>query len=376
MTASVSQPQEVARTYRGISIRNIWLLLLYASDLFSEVEYRRKAQGREETPDDILEVIAEILVYFVREKLMRGLTRSCIPRQADLSRVRGSIDMLRTERRQLLAKGRVACRFHEPSLNTPRNRLIKVALEKGAQLKNLSINKSTSSIRKKCRDYSSLLYRMGVVGDLPDRATLSKEVYGINDKEDRQAVAAARLLLDMSMPDDQAGNESLLSPEETNEWLRKLFENAVRGFYNVAVSDHWHVSKTNVIQEWPMSIDEKSATIERYLPKMELDIVLTSKERQEKIVIDTKFTSLLKPGWYRNKTLNSAHIYQMYAYLRSQEKPNSIIDNHSKGILLHPVTDRDEKFALTMQGHTFIFATVNLNAPAKDIRSALLELVV
>jgi len=367
MAASVSQPQETVRNYRGVSIRNIWLLLLYASDLFAEVEHRRKAQGREETPDDILEVIAEILVHFVREKLLRGLTRSSMPRQADLSRVRGSIDMLRTECRQLLAKGLVACRFHEPTLNTPRNRLIRVALEKGAHFK------SESPIRKKCRDYSSLLYRMGVSDDLPDRATLSKEVYGINDKEDRQAVAAAKLLLDMSMPDDQAGKEPLLSPEESDGWLRKLFENAVRGFYNVAVSDHWHVSKTNVTQGW--FIDEMSDATERYLPRMELDMVLTSKERQEKIIIDTKFTSLLKPGWYKNDTLSSAYIYQMYAYLRSQEESGNIMDKYSKGILLHPVTDKSEKFSLTMQGHTFVFATVNLNAPSKNIRRELLELV-
>lgn len=297
---------------------------------------------------------------------MRGLTRSSMLREDELRRVRGSIDILRTESRQLLAKGRVACRFHEPTLNTPRNRLIRAALDKGAQLK------TENPIWKKCRDYSSLLFRMGVVGDLPDRATLSKEVYGINDKGDRQAIAAARLLLDMAIPDDKQGNVPLLSPDATDKWLRKLFEHAVRGFYYVTASDEWHVSKKNISQKWP--IDAASDDTERYLPRMELDVVLTGKKRHEKIVIDTKFTSLLKPGWYRNESFSSAYIYQMYAYLRSQEEHGDA-DRRATGILLHPATGKSEKFTLSMQGHTFVFATVNLNAPAKEIRKDLLTLI-
>lgn len=148
-----------SRNYRGIPIRNIWVLLLYASELFSEVEHMRKKQEREETPDDLLEIIAEILARFVREHLLRGLTRSSMVREDSLHRVRGSIDILRTERRLLLSKGLVACRFHEPTLNTPRNRLIRVALEKAARLH------TDNPITQKCRDYASLLFRMGVVGD-------------------------------------------------------------------------------------------------------------------------------------------------------------------------------------------------------------------
>lgn len=363
MTAPSAGQGEPIRTYRGISIRNIWVLLLYASELFSEVEHLRKKLGREETPDDLLEIVAEILARFVREHLLRGLTRASMVREDDLRRVRGSIDMLRTKRRLLLAKGFVACRFHEPTLNTPRNRLIRAALEKAAHLK------TNNPIRKKCRDYATLLFRMGVVGDLPDRATLSKEVYGVNDKGDRQAVAAAKLILDMAMPDDRAGNEPLLSPESSDHWLRRLFEHAVRGFYYVTASAHWHVEKRNIQQKW--LVDEWSGDTERYLPHMALDVVLTSKDRQKKIIIDTKFTSLLKHGWYRDKSFSSAHIYQMYAYLRSQEDRGGM-HRSATGILLHPATDKSEKFTVDMQGHTFIFATVNLNAPAKEIREELL----
>lgn len=111
------------------------------------------------------------------------------------------------------------------------------------------------------------------------------------------------------------------------------------------------------------------------MPHMALDVVLTSKDRQEKIVIDTKFTSLLKPGWYRDKSFSSAYIYQMYAYLRSQEERGEP-HRTATGVLLHPATDKSEKFTVSIQGHTFVFATVNLNAPVKEIRKELLDILV
>jgi 5-methylcytosine-specific restriction enzyme subunit McrC len=339
--------------------------MLYASELFATVEHQIRQTGKEYAPDDLPNIIAEILVYFVRERLLRGLTQSYLPREADLPRVRGRVDALRTTGHQLLDRGIVACRFHEPTLNTPRNRLIKAALDRGAYL-------ASGHVAKRCRDYAALMFRMGVVGELPDRNTLSKEVNTINNQGDRQALAAAKLLLDMAIPDCRAGREHLLLPEASESWLRNLFEKAVRGFYRVTASDLWSVGKTNKSQNWPVQDDAEELV--HYLPRMELDTVLISKDLQQKIVIDTKFTSLLKSGWYRTESLSSAYIYQMYAYLRTQEA-ESPADRYATGILLHPAMGKSRRFSCEMQGHKFIFAAVNLNAPAQDIRAELLNLL-
>ena len=50
---------------------------------------------------------------------------------------------------------------------------------------------------------------------------------------------------------------------------------------------------------------------------METDIELFHNDTGRKIVIDTKFTSLLKPTQFRD-ALRSGYLYQIYAYLRSQ----------------------------------------------------------
>jgi len=337
--------------------------MLYASELFKDISYQKKQSNREEEIREIPDIAAEIIIYFLRERLLRGLTRSSLPQQADLSRVRGRIDMLRTGAHRLLDRGRVACHFHEPTLNTPRNRLIKAALEKGAYL-------ASSCIAQTCREYAALMFRLGVSGGLPDRNTLSKEVCTINNREDRQVLAAARLLLDMAIPASQAGKEYLLIPEVNEHWLRSLFEKAVRGFYRVTASQTWNVGAGNVCQKWPLQSysDEVLDTI----PHMELDIVLTQKDSQHKLIIDTKFTSLLKPGQHGKERLSSGYLYQMYAYLRTQEDHG---DRYATGILLHPATETSPRFSCNIQGHTIVFATVNLNATATDIRKSLLDLI-
>ena len=114
-------------TVGRIPVRNLWLLMLYASRLFRELPSTRRSAA-EENPDDIPNLVAEILTRAVERRLRRNLSLEFDRRQADLARVRGRIDSLRTECRLLQQKGRVACSFDELTTDTPRNRFVKVAL--------------------------------------------------------------------------------------------------------------------------------------------------------------------------------------------------------------------------------------------------------
>ena len=110
------------------------------------------------------------------------------------------------------------------------------------------------------------------------------------------------------------------------------------------------------------------------LPGMVTDIVLTNRGQGRRIVIDTKFNSLLKKGRYGNETLRSHYIYQMYAYLRSQEGRGALYDT-AEGILLHPSVGETIDEYVTLQGHKMRFVTVDLAASARDIRKRLLQII-
>ena len=112
---------------------------------------------------------------------------------------------------------------------------------------------------------------------------------------------------------------------------------------------------------------------------METDITLdmppaVENETHSRIIIDTKFTHILSPTRYSDEKLRSGYMYQIYAYLRSQERDDDPHSVNASGMLLHPSVGREVDEAATIQGHRIRFATVNLAADSLAIRARLLSL--
>ena len=99
-----------AATIGRIPVRNLWLLMLYASRFYRTLPTERRSAA-EDNPDEIPDLVAEILTRAVERRLRRNLSAEFDRRQDDLTRVRGRIDPLRTERRQLLQRGRICLFF-------------------------------------------------------------------------------------------------------------------------------------------------------------------------------------------------------------------------------------------------------------------------
>lgn len=91
------------------------------------------------------------------------------------------------------------------------------------------------------------------------------------------------------------------------------------------------------------------------------------------MVIDTKFTSIVTSGWYRDESLRSGYVYQIYSYLHSQAGIGDELADHATGLLLHPAIGQTVDEAVTIQGHQIRFATVDLAASTQEIRSQLLR---
>ena len=67
-----------------IPVRNIWLLLLYASQLYRELPAARRVE-LEDAPDRIPYLVAEILTNAVERRLRRNLSHGYQRRWADLT---------------------------------------------------------------------------------------------------------------------------------------------------------------------------------------------------------------------------------------------------------------------------------------------------
>lgn len=356
--------EEIGRIGR-IPVRNLWLLMLYASHLFRDLEKAKVAV--EDNPDDIPDLVAEMLCRQVERRIQRNLSYGYLSREAVLGRVRGRIDLLNTERHRLLDRGKVACRFDELTVDTARNRFVRAALEEIAKIV------CRDALAHRCRSLAASLRRMGVTGERPGRGEASNDRFGRHDAEDQPMVAAARLAFNLALPTEAAGAKHLSLPDREVTWIRKLFEKGIAGFYDVVLSwKGWHVEAGKMIG-W--LIESKSPGIDKILPSMRTDIILDHSGAGRRIVIDTKFNSVVTRGWYREETLRSGYVYQIYSYLRSQEGNGDPLAANATGLLLHPSIGDMVNEAVMIQNHEIRFATVDLGATAKEIREQLLQVL-
>ncbi len=350
----------------SIPIRNIWWLMLYASDLGRSTDPAQLAA--EGLPEEIPDLVAEILARSVEQRQRRQLSTAFSQREAVLTRVRGRIDHLTTSRRQLLAKGQVACRFEELTIDSPRNRFVRAALETVARLVR------QPALSHRCRSLAHGLRLQGVVGEPPTRKQISNERFSRHDAIDQQMLAAARLAMDLALPTEEAGPNSLLDPQRCVHWLRRLYEKAIGGFFRLHLNQAEWVVSTGRPLSWPLA--GATTGIAQVFPSMRTDIVIDRRDRPQRLVIDTKFTGVFSRGWYREQSLRAGTIYQLYAYLRSQEgrdDPAAPWADSAAGLLLHPAIDTEVDESVSIQGHRLRFATLDLTASHAVLRARLLQ---
>lgn len=353
-----------ARTVGRIPVRNIWLLMLYASELarFAGEAWAHLEEDAEQLPD----LVAELLCAAVERRLRRNLISGYRFTHEVLRRVRGRIDMLTTVRHRLLERGQVACHFEQLTMDTPRNRFVRSSLESIARLV------SRLELRTTCRDLAHDFALLGVGAQRPGAEELAADRLDRLEADDRLMMVLAQLAYDLALPADEAGADWMFGPTREITWVRKLYEKAVAGFYAVALEPRgWNVRAGESLH-WP--IKAGTAGVSAILPGMRSDIILDRVSDRRRIVIDTKFNAIVTKGWHRDETLRSGYLYQIYAYLRSQEGEPAA--DAAEGLLLHPSVDGeivDE--AVQIQGHLIRFSTVDLSLPATKIRERLLAVV-
>lgn len=360
-TASVTN--EIWRSRVGIPIRNLWMLLVYASDLAG---FREAREAGVDEDTDLPDLLARLLVVVVERRLRRSLSSGYVDRREALPRVRGRIDWLETEAGMLLRRGRVMCRYEDHTQNTARNRLVRAALEE------VSRRVRDAGVANDCRRLAGQLAAVGVGAGRPSPAAVSRDQIARHDSDDRLMVAAARLVLDLVLPSQEAGGTASTRLQRDEVLLRKIFEKAVAGLYRHELHgrDGWRISAQKSLR-W--KVEQATAGMSNRLPTMAVDILLERGSRR--MVVDTKFTNALKPRRHGGVGFDSGHIYQLYAYLRSQAGAGDDMADTAEGILLYPAVDEVMDESVTLQGHRLRFVTVDLSLPTNEVRRSLLDVV-
>ena len=104
---------------------------------------------------------------------------------------------------------------------------------------------------------------------------------------------------------------------------------------------------------------------------MQSDVMLQS--GNDVLIIDAKFYSHITQSHFDRETVRSAHLYQIFTYVKNQEHAFGDAPHGVSGLLLYARTDEavqpDEEYVI--QGSRIGVKTLDMNRPFNEIRLAL-----
>jgi 5-methylcytosine-specific restriction enzyme subunit McrC len=368
MTAlPVQSPQEpVQWTEYGIPIRNLWHMLLYAWN-----EWPLKIQGamqnveRAPTLDALL---ASILVTLMQQRLRIGLGRSYVNEEGTLRGIRGRINFAESLKHHTFERDQAYCEFQQYSANSLQNQIIRTTLTRLLQIGQFGPDAGMANeLRHRLRWLTRNLRDIDVVELTPELISRQDRASPRYDSDYRLMLAICELILQRQMPVDMEGE--LIAPiiDRDAIVLHNIYERFVANFYRIHLKG-WDVTPQKRL-EWHA---KESNT---HLPFMIPDLSLQERSSGRLLIVDTKFTAhgLVQNQWGK-PVFDSSHLYQLYAYLRSQEH---ISEAHrgAAGVLLYPAIHDSFSERIELQDHIMRIEFIDLTAAWQEIEQQLLDLI-
>ena len=365
-----------------IPVRNWWHMLLYAWEL---VEFKDRFDGQVEDAPDLRALLTSILVLLTKHQIRRGLRGDYVVRSEELRGVRGRIDFAQTLHSMAIHRGRLHCEYEEFILNVPRNQIIRSTLGDSLRRGFTSVEKGGKKYGRLVSDVEALLRMLHEI----DRVRVTRRLItsqlrqlGRNEREYKLMLKICEMLQDPLMPRSDSATDM-----DFVDWLQErvhdVFERFVANFYKWHLpAREWNVS-SQVSQKWNVTSESEGSI---RLPGMQPDIVLTRRGvGKQRIVIDTKWYKSPVSQHFGNMTVHSGNLYQMYAYLASQDHLDrdhpdrdyqGDVYRMATGILLYGQTASGaQSFQTQIDAHPFRVATLNLDQDWQAIESDLLSLV-
>ncbi len=186
-------------------------------------------------------------------------------------------------------------------------------------------------------------------------------------------VSVAKMVFETVIPGEQAGRTHAVSFDADVHLVRRLFEKAVANALRLQLQLlGWQVQHGRKLN-WP--VEQASDGITKHLPGIQTEIELVHAGQKRKLLIDTKFTHIFTETQYKSEMLRSGYLYQLYAYLRTQESKLKVQGiEQSEGMLLHPQCGQAMDAYVDMQAHRLRFKTIDLMSSAREFENQFLSI--
>ncbi len=293
----------------GIPIRNLWHMLLYAWNEYPAGS--PVAPGEVESAPTLDALLALVLLRTMQQRLRTGLGRAYRNEVKTLPGLRGRVNFSESLQQHSFEKGEAICDFQQYSANEPRNQIILSTISKLIQAGEFGPDPAQAdALRHRLRRLVRSLEGIEFIELSP--ALIGRHLSLQNDRDYRLMLSVCELILQRQMPLEEHGARPIPGLDRRVLILHRIYERFVAGFYRMNLKG-WEVNAQK-------RLDWHAEQTNEHLPVMIPDLLLRELKTGRMIVLDTKFTagSLVENQWGK-PVYDLAHLYQMYAYLRSQE---------------------------------------------------------
>lgn len=341
-----------------IPIRNIYFLLCYA---WRRLEERDLLALDVDDVTELVDLFGRVLLGGVRHLRRRGLDRGYLNHEERISTIRGRIDLDRTVRENLLQHGRVCCRYDHLSHDVLHNRILRSTMETLAA--DPSMDKEIAQGLSEALRWFAGVQRVPLTAGVFRKLQLHRNnaVYGF-------LMDICRLVMEQLLVSERTGESLFRNFLRSDHEMRLLFEQFVRNFYNLELTDARVIAKKLA---WAgAAADDVSAQV---LPGMITDVTI---ERDDHVIIlDTKYTpkALVEAHHGGGERLRTEHLYQLFAYVRNAEALGEKWET-CEGVLLYPAVGDQFRFKYEIAGHRMRICSVDLAADWKVIQAELLSI--
>lgn len=354
----------IARAASKIPIQNVWYMLLYVWDMAG---WKGQFKAEAESSPSLLGLLARILAESTERLVRQQLRRSHEPHHETIRGIRGRIDFATCIKKRTFEKGAASCYFSELSVDTLKNRILLATLHRLSRDYRIEYGvqgTQSAELRQKLR---MLIQEMqGVTLTPVCLSDFSRLQLTRNDRDYFIPLKICSFIQRLEMPNESSGDHAVVSLLRDEIKFCSLFERFVLNFYRINLPESGAASET---LKWP------GAESCRYMPVMKTDITLKSPTDSRRVVIDAKYyLSLFATSQHGSDKFRSGHLYQLYAYLRTQEESGDKYKN-TTGMLLYPTTTHDIHETVDVQGHRIRIETLDLNQSWENIEKHLLDIV-
>ena len=345
-----------------IPIQNVYYMLSYAWDKWNEAGLLKVEAQEFQSANDFF---ALLLTRGTEMLLKKGLYRSYKDSTEEISSLRGRIDFTQSTSHFTWLKGRMVCEVSDASYDCLPNQILKASLK--------SLLKQDISTDKTKKDLARLVRRLEEVQDITlTGSTFSRIRLGPNFRFYRFILHLCEFLYSQQLPQKSTDGHRQFWDFLQEGKMSSLFEAFVRNFYKKELPSSDYIVSGREFYWQDMQGDTD------ILPVMRTDVEIEDKSCSRLIILDSKyyedaFAQRTDIGSTKSK-VHSAHLYQIYAYLKNKELKNP---HHKRvdGILLYPQVGEPFSYDVDLQGHRIQFSSINLDQPWPDIKQALLELI-